>query len=90
MGINTAFPSVHISSDGTEFGRSKAFRYIGLKQYERWFKKLSENGCNVARVWLGYEYFNPDTEQAYEFDYKQYSKIDKLLELAKNILLSLN
>ena len=89
VGINTAFPSVHISSDGTEFGRSKAFKYIGLKQYERWFKKLSENGCNVARVWLGHEYFNPDKEQAYEFDYKQFSKIDKLLELAKKYSIKL-
>ena len=89
VGINTAFPSVHISSDGREFGRSKVFKYIGLKQYERWFKKLSENGCNVARVWLGHEYFNPDKEQAYEFDYKQFSKIDKLLELAKKYSIKL-
>ena len=89
VGINTAFPSEYISSDGTEFGHSKAFKYIGLKQYERWFKKLSENGCNVARVWLGHEYFNPDTEKAYEFDYKQFSKIDKLFELAKKYSIKL-
>ena len=37
VGINTAFPSVHISTDGREFGRSKVFKYIGLKLYERWF-----------------------------------------------------
>ena len=89
VGINTAFPTVYGKSNGTEFGLSKAFKYIGLKQYERWFKKLSENGCNVARVWLGCEYFNPDTEQAYEFDYKQFSKIDKLLELAKKYSINL-
>ena len=89
VGINTAFPTVYGKSNGTEFGLSKAFKYIGLKQYERWFKKLSENGCNVARVWLGCEYFNPETEQAYEFDYKQFSKIDKLLELAKKYSINL-
>ena len=89
VGINTAFPSEYIISDGTEFGCSKAFKYIGLKQYERWFKKLSENGCNVARVWLCHEYFNPDTEKAYEFDYKQFSKIDKLFELAKKYSIKL-
>lgn len=50
VGINTAFPTVYGKSDGTEFGLSKSFKYIGLKQYERWFKRLSENGCNVARV----------------------------------------
>lgn len=83
VGINTAFPTVYGKSNGNEFGLSGTYRYIGLRQYERWLKKLSENGVNVARVWLGHEYFNPDTEQVYEFDYKQFSKIDKLLKLAK-------
>lgn len=89
VGINTAFPSVYIRSDGTEFGLSRAYRYIGLRQYERWFKRLSENGVNVARVWLGHEYFNPDTEQVYKLDYKQFSKIDKLVELARKYSIKL-
>lgn len=83
IGINTAFPTSYGKSDGTEFGLSGSHKYIGLRQYERWFKKLSQNGVNVARVWLGHEYFTPDTENAFDFDYAQFSKIDMLFDLAK-------
>ncbi len=83
IGINTAFPSCYGLSDGTEFGLSSSHKYIGLRQYERWFKKLSQNGCNVARVWLGHEYFTPDTAKTYNFDYSQFTKIDMLFDLAK-------
>lgn len=91
IGINAAYPTRYSKSDGTEFGLDKSYCYIGLKQYERWFKKLSENGVNVVRVWLGHEYFNPDTQNIHSFDYTQFSKTDKLLELAKkyNIKLKL-
>lgn len=83
IGINTAFPTSYGVSDGTEFGLSLSHKYVGLRQYERWFKKLSQNGVNVARVWLGHEYFTPDTENAFVFNYAQFSKIDMLFELAK-------
>lgn len=89
VGINTSFPTAYAKSNGTEFGVSDVYGFVGLMQYERWFQKLSKNGVNVARVWLGHEYFNPDTEQIYQFDYKQFSKIDKLLELAKKYSIKL-
>lgn len=89
LGINIAFPTVYKASNHTEFGLSQENGYIGLRQYERWFKKLSENGVNVARVWLGHEYFNPDTKQIRNFDYKQFSKIDMLLELARKYSIKL-
>lgn len=82
IGINTAFPTSYVKSDGTEFGVS-SHGFIGLKQYERWFKKLSQNGVNIARVWLGHEYFTPDTKNAFELDKTQFSKIDFLLSLAE-------
>lgn len=83
IGINVAFPTAYKASNRKEFGLSNKSGYIGLRQYERWFKKLSQNGVNVARVWLGHEYFNPDTEQIYAFDYTQFSKIDLLFALAR-------
>ena len=89
VGINTAFPSLYAKSDGIEFGVSGSSCYLGLKQYERWFKKLSESGANVARVWLGHEYFNPDTEHTYELNYTQFSKIDMLVELARKYSIKL-
>ncbi len=83
VGINLAFPSVYGRSNGEEFGLSEGYRFIGLKQYERWFKQCSENGINVARIWLGHQYFNPDTQNTYEYDLTQFSKIDEVLKLAK-------
>ena len=69
VGINLSIPDEIEVSDKTEFGLSGNIAYIGLKQYERWFKKCSENGVNTARIWLGWPYFNPDTKEAYIFDF---------------------
>ncbi len=89
IGINMAFPSSYPITDNTEFGQSKKYAFMGLRQYERWFKKSSENGVNMVRIWLGHEYFSPDTENACEFDLVQFSKIDALLKLAKKYDLKL-
>lgn len=89
IGMNTAYPTSYIMSNGTEFGLSSSKKYIGLRQYESWFKKLSQNGCNVARLWLGHDYFSPDTENADEFNFVQFSKIDMVFELAKKYKIKL-
>lgn len=89
VGINLSVPDEIEVSDNTEFGLSGNIAYIGLKQYERWFKKCSENGVNTARIWLGWPYFNPDTKEAYIFDFWQFTKIDMLLDLAEKYNLKL-
>lgn len=91
MGINMAFPRSCGVSNGKEFGLSGQVKYMGLRQYERWFKKCSKNGVNVARVWVGHDYFSPDTQNADEFNLAQFTKIDMLVDLAKkyNIKLKL-
>lgn len=83
IGINTAFPSCYGKDSEAEFKLGGAYGFLGLRQYEYWFKRLSENGVNVARIWVGHEYFSPDTLFADEFDYGQFSKIDAVLNLAK-------
>lgn len=83
IGLNTAFISPYPVENGAEFGLGNGYRFLGLRQYERWFKKCSANGVNVARIWLGHEYFNPDTENTYELDLVKFSKIDELIKLAK-------
>lgn len=83
IGINLAFISPIGKSNGKEFGISDKFQYLGLRQYERWFKALSKYGVNMARIWLGHEYFCPDTEQAEVFDLKKFAVIDKLIALAE-------
>lgn len=83
MGINLAFPGRFPLSNQQEFGIGSDVAFIGMRQYERWFEKCSRNGINMARIWLGHEYFTPDTEDAHRFHYAQFSKIDMLLALAK-------
>ena len=75
IGINLAFPTVYLTPSG--------FRYIGIKQYEEWFEKCRQNGVSMARVWIGHEYFCPDTEEAGIFDPIKLSKIDILLDTAR-------
>lgn len=83
IGVNMAFPNICGVSDVTEFGLSGKYFYMGLRQYERWFRKASANGVNVVRLWLGHEYFSPDTGNAYELDMVQFSKIDEIVKIAK-------
>ncbi len=83
FGINLAFISPVPHSAGYEFGLSKERCYLGLRQYERWFKQCRDNGVNMARIWLGHEYFSPDTEDADKFISAQFSKIEALLALAR-------
>ena len=83
IGINLAYPIAYGKHSGIEFGLINSFGFLGLRQYERWFQKCAVHGVNVARIWLGHEYFCPDTEICGEFRYEQFSKLDRLLELAK-------
>lgn len=89
IGINVCFPRKIPVSDNSEFGVKDEFCFMGLRQYERWFKKLSQNGVNLVRIWLGHPYFSPSTFDAEVFDYAQFSKIDALIILAKKYGLKL-
>ena len=83
VGINLCYPTAYDYSDGTEFGINGQKCYLGIRQYEAWFKNLSQNGVNLVRLWLGHEYFNPDTGEATELNYLQFAKIDAVVELAE-------
>ena len=82
VGMNLAFISPFGKSDGKEFGRS-GFRFLGLRQYERWLRACHENGVDLVRIWLGHEYFCPDTEEAGVLDGVQLSKLEAFFELAR-------
>lgn len=83
IAVNLCYPRRVPVSDNSEFGVKDTVCYMGLHQYERWFKRLSQNGANMARIWLGHHYFSPSTFDAEVFDYAQFSKIDALIALAK-------
>ncbi len=82
-GMNMVYPTSSSVSDGTEFGQSAKVAYIGLRQYERWFEKASRNGVNLVRLWVGHSYFNPSTDNAYEYNLVAFSKIDTIVALAR-------
>lgn len=82
VGINMVYPTSYTHTNGTEFGLSNETRYIGIKQYERWFRECAKNGVNLVRLWLGCDYFTPDTEQIGVFKPESFAKIDEIFNLA--------
>lgn len=91
MGMNAAYPTSYGASNGTEFGLSGETLYLGLRQYAKWFRRCAENGVNTIRLWVGSDYFTPDTEQIGLFREEQFSKLDAIFDLARtcNIKLKL-
>lgn len=89
IGINLAFPRSCSVNNNQEFGVSNKTNYMGLREYERWFRRCSEAGVNLVRIWLGHDYFSPDTQDAEALSLVQFSKIDMLLELAKKYRIKL-
>ena len=76
-------------SSGREFGISGEKEYLGLRQFNGWFRKASENGVNVVRLWLGHEYLCPDTEEAGVLDTAKIERIEAVIDLAKSYGLKL-
>ncbi len=89
IGMNMSFPGTYEVTSGYEFSGSGSFAYVGLRQYERWFKQASENGINMVRLWIGHPYFSPDTENVYSLDLQKFSVIDEAVKLAKKYGLTL-
>jgi len=83
IGVNLASLTPNTLSSNQEFGLTSERGYLGVREYERWFKKLSRTGGNHARIWLGQEYLNPDTNDPREFDLLQFEKLDAIIELAR-------
>ena len=91
VGINMAYPTKYTLSSGFEFELSGNIAYLGLRQYRSWLDKCAQNGVNLVRLWIGHEYFTPDTEETSKLDYKKSSLLDEIIELARerNIKLKL-
>ncbi len=83
IGINTAYPSAYQANDGNEFVVISVNRYIGINQYRSWFKKLSQNGVNLVRLWIEHDYFSLSTDIGYSLDLTGFSKLDSVISIAK-------
>jgi hypothetical protein len=75
IGLNLA-----MSPTGVKLGVS---RVAELPDYERWFRRLSENGGNYARVWLSSRTFDVEHEKSGQYDPERGERIDQLLALAR-------
>jgi len=53
-----------------------------LERLEFYFQKISENGGNYARIWLGMPPFDIETERPGHFDEKKIENVRKMLDLA--------
>ena len=89
IGVNLSYPTKYRLSAKQEFALSGKCGYLGLRQYERWFRSLSENGVNLVRLWLGHEYFSPDTEETGVYFYEQFEKLEAITALAEKYSLRL-
>lgn len=81
-GINMAFPEAFKDSNGQEFGLQHTVSFLGLRQYDTWIKKCAQNGINLIRIWCSCSYFSPDKDELGEYDYAQFTKLDKIFEIA--------
>lgn len=84
VGINMCYPTEYAASSGSEFGTTGGKDFIGLNQYRVWLDDLAKAGGNFARIWLGKEYFSPDcADDCRDLKYEQFTKLDKLVEMAR-------
>lgn len=56
---------------------------LGLHEYERWFRLLSQNGGTFTRIWLSNPYLQAETETAGQTDPLIFNRLDGLIELAR-------
>ncbi|WP_020601297.1 cellulase family glycosylhydrolase [Spirosoma panaciterrae] len=55
----------------------------GLAKMDFYFRRLSENGGNYARIWLSAPFWEIETQKAGQFDEQKRKRFDQLLSLAQ-------
>jgi hypothetical protein len=76
-------PRYRLPKGAAHFETGEAWATLGAAEYERWFRLLSENGGNFARIWLSHPYFNTETEVAGELDLAAFARLDAVIEHAR-------
>jgi hypothetical protein len=82
-GLNLAYPSAIQVSAGSEFAKGSGVAFYGIREYERWFRKLAENGGNFARIWLSNRYFALDGEFEGTVTDEGLARFDAVVEAAR-------
>jgi hypothetical protein len=76
-------PSYPLPAGSEHFETSESTATLGAAEYQRWFRLLSENGGNYARIWLSHPYFNVETEVAGELNLGAFARLDAVIEHAR-------
>lgn len=76
-------PSYPLPQGAAHFETGETRATMGAAEYERWFRLLSENGGNFARIWLSHPYFNVETRVAGELDLAAFARLDAVIEHAR-------
>ena len=77
-------PSYFCLSNGDAYlaiGLNICWQRDSMDDFERWFRLLSENGGNFARIWAGHDTFDYETVYG-QVNESQIAKVDRVLELA--------
>jgi hypothetical protein len=84
IGLNLCAPARYLLPQGmAHFETGSQYASLGLREYERWFRLLAQNGGNFTRIWLSNPYLEAETETAGEVDLLRFNRLDGLVELAR-------
>jgi hypothetical protein len=84
VGVNLCAVPMYALPRGMEhFEVGSQSATLGLNEYRRWFRLLSENGGNFTRIWLSNAYLQTEGEQAGITDPLKFNRLDGLIELAR-------
>ena len=83
-GVNLCAPSMYALPRGMEhFEVGSHQATLGLSEYRRWFRLLSENGGTFTRIWLSGSYLQAETEVAGEVAPLIFNRLDGVVEVAR-------
>ncbi|GEM_PF-501351 len=84
IGLNLCWPVWYrLPRGGEHFAVLGASGTLGAAEYRRWFRELSRNGGNFARLWLSTGYFDAQGEVAGELDLRTFAHLDAVVEEAR-------
>jgi len=92
--VSTSDPRYFKYSDGSPFipvglnmiSPGNVETELGLSRMQNWMEKLSDNGGNFIRLWLGHDFFDIEHSKSGEYDEaKAAERLDKVLEIASEL-----
>ncbi len=85
IGLNIVDVTWHPLPGSMEhFVRSGQRATCGMRTWRRWFRELSENGGNYARIWISRDYTDGRTETPGRHDLIPFAHLDAVVEEARS------